>query len=161
MIYAAKNAAQVLLALIISYGIWEIIGLNRWTAALRQRDLYFMYQILFVGFLLVFFWMYLQFRKERDKQTFSLICFGLGAGYVASFLAICFWPLLAPNGWDKFLHMKWGLAGLPFGCFVIAGWLNGLISAGVLWIVMWGSVKQQVAVLVAGIVLSGLRFLLA
>jgi len=142
MIFAAKNAVQVLLAIIISFGIWEVIGLNRWTAALRQRDLYFMYQFLFLLFLLFFFFMYLQLRKECAKQTLSLFCFGVGTGYVASFLALCFWPLLAPNGWDKFLHMTWGLVDLLFDCMVIAGWLNGLILAGVLWIVKWGSVGK-------------------
>jgi hypothetical protein len=159
MIHAAKNAVQVLLAIIISFGIWEAIGLNRWTAALRQRDLYFMYQILFLVFLLFFFFMYLQLRKERAKQTLPLFCFGFVAGYVASLLALCFWPLLAPKGWDRFLHMTWGLVDLPFDCFVIAGWLNGLILAGVLWIVKQGDARKQAAVLAVGFVLLAFRYL--
>jgi glucan phosphoethanolaminetransferase (alkaline phosphatase superfamily) len=130
-----RNLFHVTLALFLSYGLWGLIRLNGWTAGFRQHNLYYMYQTFFLVFLVIFFWGYLLFGKEKAFKPLPSACFGLGVGYIASLLAMCFWPLLAPNGWHKFIHMGWNISELFKTGIVIAGWLNGLIMAGVLWLI--------------------------
>ena len=46
---------RVLMAFFVSYFTWAVIGLNGWAMALRQRELYYMYQLFFATILVCFF----------------------------------------------------------------------------------------------------------
>jgi len=136
--YAIKSAAQVAIALMLSYGIWGVVGLNAWIATLRKGILYNWYQICFIFFLALLFWIYM-LRKEHSRRQMVLLGYGIVIGYLSSGLAICLWPLLAPNGLERFLHMRWDLAQLPLDALISGGCLNGFIVSCILLLIRWGS----------------------
>lgn len=142
-----RSITDIIKALILSYAIWAVISLNGWTRVMRQGcGFYYSYQFFFIIFLLIFFWIYMTFQNERTRHPLLLSGFGLGAGYLASILAFCLWLLLMPNGWHRFLYMRWDFRDLPISGFIAAGWLNGVIMAGVLWITNWGSKRQKAVI---------------
>lgn len=133
---------NLLISFFISYCIWTVIGLNGWVMSLRQRELYYMYQFFFFFFLILFFWIYL--IKYNPYKILPSLFIGLGFGYIASFLAICLWPLLAPDGWHKFLNMRWDLLDISLSAVLSCGWINGLIMAIILWLFCYGNNRQLI-----------------
>lgn len=161
MKYLVRNAVSVAVAIIISYSVWGIVGLNGLAAALRQNVLYYWYQSFFLIFLAFFCWLYIVIRKENAYRVTSLFGMGIVAGYAAGILSICFCPLLAPDGWHRFLHMGWEEPGdLFLSGIIIGGWLNGLIMSGTLWLIEKGSVRQKTAVFIIVFIIACIRLII-
>lgn len=133
---AFKLLTQVVLSIYLSYYFWDFVGLNAWIKYLRKGDLYIWYQSIFVFFLAIFFFLLLFIKRNEHKVVFILIS-GLVLGYLSSFFAICFWPLLAPNGLERFLFMRWDLTLLPVDALVSGGFLNGFIVSCIFLLFRW------------------------